>query len=505
MADSNSDSQTKRARIHEDSTADDTAPPIPTVTIPTTAVECARKKFISGFVEDRRLGRNDSTRYLTIDEHWKNDREITRAALGAHVMHWNEIPPHCRNDKHFMMAAIAVNPKLWQVAPKDFSVSLAEMEHVLSVPHIAKSEFIEGLKHRWKEVTSYPPLWEKIAKEVEKQPRKETSSDESAEYVFLTLDKSELYKCLKNHAPTNVLANPSLMKIYVEADPACRALCPEPLFDSQEFVAHVLRSPYIYRPLELIPRNKQRRWPELVIESFEHLPTADDPDQDPTWREYLPLIDASLWQDANVRRGWFRAGCPFLLPFFQQWKDDPEIFKLIAENCAYPLRSFRHLDDTLKRSREYILELMKHNPLAIFGAHPDIRRDPPTYEMAVVAFAYKDKTKPLDLFNNQVRRLFIKSIHTSVEEATRYFQDIQHTLQSKLSLRATFMTGLLNDPACNLARLRKDNITTKAISNKIFKNAGLPADDRELETAKLALRNLPDEEEIRSAWDRWQN
>jgi hypothetical protein len=203
----------------------------------------------------------------------------------------------------------------------------------------------------------------------------------------------------------------------------------------------------------------------------------------------VAAVAPSLWENHSVVTAWFSGGGPFTYHFPVEWKDDEEIFLLIAENCfttLLALQSFNNFaSPRLKSDKTFMLKAVELNPNLFFGASDELQKD---FDLLVAALAasnllYNENSMARRFFEEQVGDLeFVERVRARVRG-----QLAVHDTYTKVVLPAI----LLGNKSCPLTILNQELGYKKLIAEFLDVPLG-----SKLGMARAALLNLPDSDVI---------
>jgi len=342
-------------------------------TVPNDQLETAKAFMISMF----RQGLGDvKNEWRMLSDEWKSDPDIALAATAVShkwsVVEVEDLPEQLLQNHGFLVQLMKQRGELWVDLPLAAQNDVSLVDAITNFP---SEEFALAIFDRFPRLITDGSFWLKVVAG-------------SKSHVALPL--------LGEHAPIIILKDSEVaLKACLMHHEFLRRVDAS-LWEQRNFVEAVVNSSAdISHPLQHIPDHAQLRWPELVVRCFEykrdrflHL------NQCTAWA--MAVAD-ELWQQDNrvVVRGWFRAGFPFLSHFPTVWKDDREIFLLIAEYCGKNQRfrlvdhecqeTFGYGSETLRSSKEFMLQALALNPNVFKHAAGNLQKD---FDVVVTAVAH---------------------------------------------------------------------------------------------------------------------
>jgi hypothetical protein len=184
---------------------------------------------------------------------------------------------------------------------------------------------------------------------------------------------------------------------------------------------------------------------------------------------------------------WLEAGLPFpKLSWLSDrsalkvWKDDPEIYLLVATNCRRDLKKtgFQTASKKLRGDKEFMLQAVKQDARLFLSAEDPLPNDK---DLAVQAFASS--------------QYFVESYLLETHN-TPFVDQVRVHVQEKLKAHATFHTALCgmslaNDStSCALALLNQESDPSGSYKKLIAEYLDAPI-GKELQVLKQASENLP--------------
>jgi len=280
-------------------------------TVPNDQLETAKAFMISMF----RQGLGDVKKeWRMLSDEWKSDPDIALAATTiSHqrsAVEVEDLPEQLLQNHDFLVQLMKQRGELWVDFP------LAAQDDVSLVDAIAKfhsEKLVLAIFDRFPRLITDRSFWLKVV------------AGYGSRSVALPL--------LGEHAPPIILRDSEVALKACLRHNGFLELVDGSLWQQRNFVEGVVNNCADIRcPLQYIPDHAQLRWPELVVRCFEYKRDPFYMDECVRW---AMDVANELWQQGNriVVKGWFRAGFPFLGHFHTLWKDDREIFLLIAEHC----------------------------------------------------------------------------------------------------------------------------------------------------------------------------
>lgn len=99
---------------------------------------------------------------------------------------------------------------------------------------------------------------------------------------------------------------------------------------------------------------------------------------------FAEIVPQEFWQDRSFVLEWFGNGLPFLESFPIEWRDDKEIFLLLARYCSRLYNSFKNVSLSLCDDKNFMLKVVKHNPSLLRFAPVHLQQD---FDVALAAFS----------------------------------------------------------------------------------------------------------------------
>jgi len=315
-------------------------------------------------------------------------------------------------------------------------------------------------------------------------------------------DKSNISELLESYAaPHQILSDLDVMTAACRHDPRILMLLEDqPLGLDQRFwqtlLLHGDPAALIY-----MPPGAQRRFPDLVVQTF--LPLAEHPDSD--WEvceTVCGTIAEDLWDDGMARK-WLEAGLPFVSgahPFPAHFASDQEIFLIIAGKCREEdrLQSFNQASVTLRSDKGFMQKAIELDPdLFCCTAGTPLRYD---CDLALQAFAISSDVV-IGWMQAELEDSDSDYDYDSAEDirfVRWYHRRLQEMLQARDDFVQTFLCGISQsvnntaaDGSSNLTVLDQGSETSVAYKRRIAEYLGIST-GKKLRQIRQAVANIQD-------------
>ena len=481
MIDSDKDPPSKKRCVdcsEDRKGANNSAETNPPLLLPPSPIVSSAKDFILGMFESSRAKKSDWNK-LSLE--WHRDPEVAMVALLSGAIRTADLPESTRDDRDFMLKAVQEKAKIWFDLPDQFADDQAFAE---AVPEFSR-ELAIAVFDRFPVLRANRDIWLKVIDS--KGGAREVLDDD----LYSKLFPEDLFELLQNNGPDSIRGDSEIMEKAARCCSRTLSLADESLFNRKKFVESVLEGNDLIGILKVMPDEIQSKWSELVAQRLRRGMPSND-----TFTEFLRLssqINPTLWENRRVVLSWFSGGSPFFDDhshrFPDEWREDKEIFLLIAEKSSPPSLasySFSSASPKLLRDKSFMLKAVEYSPQLFFHISPKLCYD---FDMVVTALAgsnpYYD---PSSMAHCYLRRQ--RSDPNSFEKVrTRVQGQLEaHNIFTKLILPAMSH----GSQACPLTLLNQEMGYKKLIAEYLDVPLGM-----KLSLARRALRNLPDADEIR--------
>ena len=281
-------------------------------------------------------------------------------------------------------------------------------------------------------------------------------------------DPQDLSAMVERYAPAEILANEKFM-IQACDKWRCVRVLPPALVNSRTFWKTLLQQAPVV--LEEIPPAVQRRFPDLVVESWALLGRWEGLDI-MTAQHVAQQMVPEIWETRSNVLAWFRAGLPFLIEVFPtEWKNDKEIFQLIAMHGSdlFRWRSFSQASITLRGDTDFMLQVLEHDPALLIYASEPLQQDT---DIQLVAFG-SATVKPVEVY---LRR---SSGRPGVDWARAFLQHTERLLTEHQVFLATVLMGMSpnmvrSESSSTLTVLDQGNETSVSLKKRVAEYLGIP-------------------------------
>lgn len=184
--------------------------------------------------------------------------------------------------------------------------------------------------------------------------------------------------------------------------------------------------------LQCMSPEAQRLFPELVVQTFP--PLAQYVATAPHNYAFLAAgnIIPEVWENRSNILEWFKCGLPFGSVFPDSWKDDREIFLLIAKHCPDNFRyySFSHAAPALRGDKDYMQKVLELAPPLFVCASEMLQRD---FDLALLCFA--------DSSDTVVQ--FVRQNGRGVSQRMRFLREFCHRAFEMMRVHKVFVSTIL--------------------------------------------------------------
>lgn len=213
------------------------------------------------------------------------------------------------------------------------------------------------------------------------------------------------------------------------------------------------------RALAYVSHEAQRLFPELLQRTFAAFFLAANNDY---WikQQLARNIRPEFWTDRDFVMTWFQAGGPFLDVHSQLWRDDREIFLLIAQqqDRQGALNSFGFASASLRGDKTFFLEVVGRNERLLLKASPELQQDS---ELLLLALS-----KSCDFVENYLTH-GEGSKSEKKDRTQKLLLDVRDQLRIHDKFVQTILCGMSREDCCCLGSLNQ-GIDTALFYKKQF-------------------------------------
>jgi len=316
-------------------------------------------------------------------------------------------------------------------------------------------------------------------------------------------EPQDLSLMVERYAPAEtILANQEFM-IQACRKWRCVRVLPPTLSNRRDFWKALLQQAPVV--LGEMPPELQRRFPDLVVETWARLgqwECLDIMTAHSIGKQMVPEI----WETRANVLAWFRAGLPFLVParsvlavnppilvvqhqftFPTEWKNDQEIFQLIARHGSdlFRWRSFSQASITLRGDKDFMLQVLEHDPSLLIYASEPLQQDT---DIQLVAFGAAT-VKPVEVYLRRSKG------RPGIDWARAFLQHTERLLTEHQVFLATVLMGMspnvvrCSESTSTLTMLDQGNETSVSLKKRVAEYLGIPT-GKKLRQLRQARQNL---------------
>jgi len=415
-----------------------------------------------------------------LGQHWKSDADIALAAIKCHLSPDLQALPESLQNREFLLEAVKANPDLWKSLPHKYE---NDFEFVRVIPTFKNYDLACAVLERFPDQRNNRDLWLKLI---------DTAADlDDASQIFNEYASGSI----RGDQEIVTRAYERFMGLLQHADPS--------LFENQKFMEHLLVGDKKWQgfnsPFRYIPHSAQLRWSNLMMQSFQKRIAEAKEEWCPwTTAEWAGALAPELRNDRKVMVSWFKGGGTYCDFFPSAWKEDEEIFLLIAEhseNSEAALRAFREASPKLLQSKAFVLQAIEHKAILYRSIPELLQRD---FTVAVTALASSSSFREEDSWAN--------GFFIHYWNGNEFLDSLRDWVEKKLHSHAIFMDVILpgirfGTESTALSLLNQGSETAKCYTSRIAEFMGVPR-GKELRLLRRAEKNFASQDEPRKLlWD----
>lgn len=294
---------------------------------------------------------DDLPRFLKID------RRVAYAAMVHRCCKFSTLPIKFRTDEEFLLECIEKESECWLSLPEqlknDIRFAMAVIqngEEPLAIdeePITIRNEIFEDLLQRF---PSNREFWKKL---ISNNYANEAALRAYADITIrsdrnLTLDACTRCRGNLEHVHESLQVDKSFLDALLQKTPAA---------------------------LSYLSREAQRQFPELVrdhLQAYFHDPKIGGGSS----LKLFGCIAPELWNDRQMVVSWFQGGGYFVHTMPALWRDDREIFLLMAKHSVYNgVHILRRASATLLADKDFAMAVLEERPNAFFSFDHTITGD----------------------------------------------------------------------------------------------------------------------------------
>lgn len=399
---------------------------------------------------------------------WQCDSDVALAGLTHNFVKACDLPEVLRYDEDFLMTAIAENSNVWCHLPLDCK---SEVKFSKAIRCFKSRALAWGVLEQLPELCEDVDIWNTII-----------FKSKVDEWESLFVEK----------AGPNLRSNDKFMLKVCVAFIEVVKLIGDPLLQNRNFIKALLqKNPAALGELSHATQERHRDlvsacFPDIIEFFFEGVIILR------MQRFLLENLSPVLRDNRRFMESWFLAGGLFSQALPSDWKNDKEMFLLIAAHGSREISkvSFFHASLDLKNDKEFMLQVVRHQPWLFLRAGPDLTSD---YDLALEALGGPDADEEfVDFYVNR-------------EQSTRsaFLPKLVKTVDEKLDAHDNFVKTFLvamkyeqaNSSDCAIPLLDQGAETSLGLKKLVAEFLGVPT-GKELKFLRRAQENLPLQEDI---------
>lgn len=283
--------------------------------------------------DDRGIDRNITCGFW--GHFFKNDASSATAAMARQCGDFPELPEEFQTDEAFLMKHINKQPEFWLSLPDHLKNDIRFAMAIDYSNHVRTSTF-QAIAQRF---PSNRELWKKYI----------------INGVYLDTE------ILRSKAGITIRSDRELMLQACSCKPYNLQAVHESLKVDKNFLDQLLET--APHALQYVTHEAQRQFPELVKNNFRPLFRDAKSRYVSSW--IFDKIAPEFWNDRQLVVAWFKEGGPFLECMPKAWRDDREIFLLLAEHNITEYREeylFLHASKRLLKDKAFARTVIELRP-----------------------------------------------------------------------------------------------------------------------------------------------
>ena len=371
----------------------------------------------------------------------KRDPMVVRMALEKNVVDWHDVPTEikttfpevafyglkaghihraedclCLMDREFFSGEIRSGGihemEHFDLIPEEFQ---NDLDFVRNIAHLVDTKVTVMLMQKVPELCQDRSFWCRV--------------------VALGREHSSVYGLLEQTTtPQTILSDRELMTKACRINPNILKLVDASLGNDRVFLERLL--PLAPAALPKMSREAQRLFPDMIMNMFEVFVSQRCFSYWGVDVEGLPRVLApELWDDRQFVLRYFASGLPFAASIFPaSWKDDGEIFLLIAKHCQKDLRrqSFEKASVALRSKKDFLLQVLERDTSLFCCAAPRLQQN---FDVALRAFAgpVKNVERYIDASHYDGQDDFVRQCHSKIGRMLDLHKDFVSTILQGMS------------------------------------------------------------------------
>lgn len=347
-----------------------------------------------------------SCMWHTFPEHIQTNPDVITTALETETLGWTSIPTElvtrhstialfgvqnslvdaedfpCLN-RDFLKTAIERGKLSWHLLPRNFQHDIG---FVRSLSSFASHHVPCAIFRQFPSLCRDPTFWLQLMAGLERS-REDMLNDRHTP-LFILMERDFAQEICSNH---EVMVKACHLDKFI-----LEYMIHPSLLASRQFLVAVLEDyPHL---LVHLSHETQKLFPEVIRQSFAPLGNHSKLQYD-LCSHIAARMAPELWEDRDFSLSWFGAGLPFVEEVFAaSWKDDKEIFLLVAEYCRVDLQplSFTKASLSLRGDQQFMKQVLERAPALLSCASERLKQD---FNLMTLAFA----AEPLDVVHALLR------------------------------------------------------------------------------------------------------
>lgn len=399
----------------------------------------------------------------------RNHREIALRGVRQFNVDADTCP--CLLDRSFMKKQFLDHGFLWQQLPTELK---NDIEFARSMEQFPTAFHVHQIFDNFPALCADRAVWVKAVNAVE---------------------VGQLSTAIRDYAPAEIRSDRELMEKACTRQAEILLLVDNHLADDRGFLLAIAgRNAFI---LWHLTKARQLRFPDVVDRALQQ--TAERFTQyELSLSKVVGLVHVylarELWNNREFVLRWFQLGLPFVNfgPFRETaWKEDKEIFLLVARHCRSDLHrvSFGNASMKLRRDKKFMLQILEIAPSLLEMVVPELRND---FDLCLLAFSgYQSAVR------TEVDRRLERMQERNHPDRTEYdyLDEFRSEVSEHLNAHTIFSTIVLPaisqtpDSGCALTVLNQGAETSRSYKKRVAEYLDVPTGKR-LRLRRQADRNL---------------